>query len=126
MDQTGSQANPKKLFIGNLPWSATQQQLEELFAPHGEIVDVKLIIDRVSGRSKGIAFVEYTTEDAAQKAIEAMNGYELDGRALIVNVARPQAPREFGGPRRDFGGGGDRRGGFSRGGGGGGRFGRRD
>lgn len=120
MDQTGSQANPKKLFIGNLPWSATQEQISELFAPHGEVVDVKLIVDRATGRSKGIAFVEYATEEEAQKAIEAMHGFEMDGRALTVNVARPQAPR------RDFGGGGDRgghRGGFNRGGGG---YGRRD
>lgn len=116
MDQNGSQPNPRKLFVGNLPYSATQEQIEDLFTPHGEIREVKLIIDRATGRSKGIAFVEYVNEDDAQKAIEAVHGTELDGRALIVNVARPQAPREFG-PRRDFGGGG--RGGYNRGGGGG-------
>ncbi len=115
MDQTGSQPNPRKLFVGNLPYSATEQQLEELFAPHGEIREIKLIIDRVTGRSKGIAFVEFVNEEDAQKAIEAVNGVELDGRALVVNVARPPAPRQFGGgDRGGFGGG-------SRGGFGGGR-----
>jgi RNA recognition motif-containing protein len=120
MDNHVPQSNPKKLFVGNLPYSTTEDVLTELFSPFGEIVELRVIFDRATGRSKGIAFVEYATEDQANKAIDAMSGYELDGRALIVNVARPQVPRE----KRDFGGGygggyggGDRRGG--RGGGGG-------
>lgn len=117
------QENPNKLFVGNLPFSVSEDQLTELFAQYGELTNVKLIIDRMTGRSRGIAFVEFASQDQAQAAMEALNGFELDGRALVVNVARPQAPREnrggFGGPRgggdrRDFRGG-DRRGGYDRG-----------
>ncbi|MEX0895405.1 MAG: RNA-binding protein [Patescibacteria group bacterium] len=128
---TDPQVNPNKLFVGNLPYSVTEDQLRDIFSEHGEIVDLKLIIDRMSGRSKGIAFVEYASKEMADAAIEAVNGMELEGRALIVNVARPFQPRERtgGGDRGGFGGGdrggyrgGDRR--DNRGGGGG--FGRRD
>lgn len=127
---TDSQVNPNKLFVGNLPYSVTEDQLREIFAEYGEIVDLKLIIDRMSGRSKGIAFVEYASKEMADAAIEAVNGMEVDGRALIVNVARPFQPRErsegggggFGGGNRGGFRGGDRR--DNRGGGGG--FGRRD
>jgi cold-inducible RNA-binding protein len=116
MNNSDAQANPRKLFVGNLPYSATEDQLNDLFAPHGEIVEIKLIIDRMSGRSKGIAFVEYVNEADAQKAIDAVNGTELEGRALIVNVARPFQPRErtggFGGGNRGGFGGGQRSGGY--------------
>lgn len=125
---TDSQVNPNKLFVGNLPYSVTEEQLREIFAEHGEIVDLKLIIDRMSGRSKGIAFVEYSAKEMADKAIEAVHGMDLDGRSLIVNVARPFQPRErtggFGGGNRGGNGGGYRGGDFnndSRGG-----YGRRD
>ena len=114
MDNQDSQANPKKLFIGNLPYTTTQDQLTEMFSPHGEIVELNLISDRFSGRSKGIAFVEYTTEEAAQAAIEALHESEIDGRKIIVNVARPKQPREnrsFDGDRRGGGGFGNRGGG---------------
>jgi cold-inducible RNA-binding protein len=112
--------NPRKLFVGNLPYSVSEDELRELFAQYGSIVDLKLIIDKMSGRSKGIAFVEYATEEEAQAAMEATNGMELDGRAMIVNVARPFVPRDQngGGDRGGFRGGfrgGDRggdRGGF--------------
>lgn len=121
------QINPRKLFVGNLPYSVTEEQLTEMFAQYGELVEVKLVINKFDGRSRGIAFVEFATEEEANAAIEATNGMEIDGRALVVNVARPQAPRENR-PRRDFGGGGynDRRsgggyGGDRRGGGGYGR-----
>lgn len=113
MNDQSSQVNPKKLFVGNLPFSTTQQEIEELFAQHGELVEVKLITDRMSGRSKGIAFVEFATEEEAAAAMEALNNFEMNGRNIFVSVARPFVPREqksFGGG--DFGGG--RRGGFDR------------
>lgn len=110
-DQT-QQVNPKKLFVGNLPYAVGEEDLRQLFSDHGEIVDLRLILDRATGRSKGIAFVEFNTEEEAQKAIDALNGHEIDGRALVVNVARPREERpRTGGFNR---GGGDRR--FSRGG----------
>lgn len=126
--QGQQQADPKKLFVGNLPFSTTEAELQDLFAQYGNIVSVKLITDRMTGRSKGIAFVEYSTEEEATAAIEALNNFELNGRAIVVNVARPQVPRErrsFGGDRGGFGGGS--RGGFGggRGGFGGGRGGDR-
>lgn len=126
---TDPQVNPNKLFVGNLPYSVTEDQLRDIFSEHGEIVDLKLIIDRMSGRSKGIAFVEYASKEMADAAIEAVNGMELEGRALIVNVARPFQPRErTGGDRGGFGGGdrGGYRGGDRRDNRGGGGFGRRD
>ncbi len=115
------QVNPRKLFVGNLPYGVTEDQLNDLFGQYGELQEVKLIIDRMTGRSKGIAFVEFVNEADAATAMEATNGTEVDGRAIIVNVARPFAPRE----RTGGFGGGDRRGGFGggndrRGGGGGG------
>ncbi len=104
--------NPKKLYVGNLPYSVSEDQLRDLFSQFGEIVDLKLITDRMSGRSRGIAFVEYASEEDAGKAIEATNNTELDGRSIVVNVARPPKPRTQGG----FGGGdrGGNRGGYSR------------
>jgi cold-inducible RNA-binding protein len=117
MNTSDAQVNPNKLFVGNLPYSVNEQQLEELFAEYGELKEVKVIIDRMSGRSKGIAFVEYNNEADAQAAIEALNGKEIDGRALAVNVARPFQPRER------TGGYNDRRGGGSSGGYGGGGYG---
>jgi cold-inducible RNA-binding protein len=108
--------NPKKLFVGNLPYSTTEDQLNELFSQYGQLTEVKLITDRMTGRSRGIAFVEFANEEEAAAAVEAVNGYELDGRALMVNIARPQAPRE----NRGFGGGGRSGGGRGFGGGGGG------
>lgn len=115
----------KKLYVGNLPYSATEATLRELFAPLGEVTSVSIITDRDSGRSKGFGFVEMATEAAAQQAIAQINGKSLDDRSITVAEARPQADRGgFGG-----GGGGGGRGGFGggRGGrpGGGGRGGRR-
>ena len=112
-DAGAGAVNPKKLFVGNLPYSTTEDQLNELFSQYGQLTEVKLITDRMTGRSRGIAFVEFANEEEAAAAVEAVNGYEMDGRALMVNVARPQAPRE----NRSFGGGGGR----GYGGGGGGR-----
>ena len=114
MDST--QVNNKKIYVGNLPFSATQQDLENLVAEYGETVSVQLIIDRMSGRSKGFGFVEFTTEEAASAAVEGLNGHEIDGRPLMVKIARPQEPRD----NRGGGFGGGSRGGFggNRGGGG--------
>ena len=116
----------KKLYVGNLPYSATEASLRELFAPLGEVTSVSIITDRDSGRSKGFGFVEMATDAAAQQAISQLSGKSLDDRAITVAEARPQADRggsrgSFGGSRGGFGGS---RGGFG-GGRGGGRGGRR-
>ena len=119
----------KKLYVGNLPYSATEASLRELFAPLGEVTSVSIITDRDSGRSKGFGFVEMATEAAAQQAIAQINGKNLDERAITVAEARPQTERGgFGGGGGGYGGG--NRGGFGGGGrggrpGGGGRGGRR-
>lgn len=82
----------KKLFVGNLAYSTTQQTLQDLFAEFGEIEEAVVVMDRFSGRSRGFGFVTMIDDAAADKAIEALNEKEVDGRAIIVNVARP--PRE--------------------------------
>jgi RNA recognition motif-containing protein len=107
--------NNKKLFVGNLPFSATEDQLRDLFGAYGEITNLSIIVDRMTHRSKGFGFVEFSSEAEAQSAIEGTNGKDIGGRAIVVNVARPPAPREDRGPRRDFGGG---RGGYGGGRGG--------
>lgn len=108
----------KKLFIGSLAYSVTQAQLEELFAQAGKVESAAIIIDRETGRSKGFGFVEMSTDAEATEAITKFNNYNLDGRAMVVNEARPQAPRPSfgGGGDRGFGGGssGGRSGGFGR------------
>ncbi len=123
----------KKLYVGNLPYSATDQVLMDTFSQCGTVESAKIIIDRDSGRSKGFGFVEMSSDAEAQAAIEKFNGADYDGRALTVNEARPMAPREGGGGGRGFGGGGGG-GGFGGGGrggrggdraGGGGGYGRR-
>lgn len=101
----------KRLYVGSLPYSTNDQQLMELFAQAGQVQEVKIIIDRFSGRSKGFGFVEMVTEEEAQKAIEMFNGYSLDGRTLVVNEARQEERTN----RSDGDRGGNR--GFSRGGG---------
>jgi len=89
----------KKLFIGNLNYDTTSDGLRDAFAQFGNITDATVIIDRMSGRSKGFGFVEFEDDSAADAAISSMNGSELEGRELIVNEARPMEPRA---PRRDF------------------------
>src|SRR5208282_3331041 len=105
-----------KLFVGNLSFNTTENDLQEAFAAHGTVVEANLMMDRMSGRSRGFAFVTMSTPEEAQKAIAAMNGATLGERQLTVNIARPKEERPRGdrGPRRDFRGGGG-------GGGGGGR-----
>jgi cold-inducible RNA-binding protein len=109
-----------KLYVGNLSYSTMEQSLREAFSPYGEIVSATLVVDRMSGQSRGFGFVEFATDAEAQRAIDAMSGAELDGRTLNVSVARP---REGGRGPGGGGGGGERRGGG--GGGGGGRGGDR-
>ncbi|MBK7889398.1 MAG: RNA-binding protein [Bdellovibrionales bacterium] len=121
----------KKLYVGNLPYSATDQILIDTFAECGTVESAKVITDRETGRSKGFAFVEMSTDEEAAKAITRFNGADWSGRAMTVSEARPMAPREGGGGggRGGFGGGGGggRGGGFGggRGGGGGDRGGSR-
>jgi len=83
----------KKLFIGNIPYTATEDQMGDLFSEVGTVASVAIIKDRDSGRSKGFGFVEYEEDSEADKAIEKFNGHEMDGRSLIVNEARPPRPR---------------------------------
>ena len=101
----------KRIFVGNLPFSATDDQLRGLFSAHGEVTSVNIITDKFTNRSRGFAFVEMSDDAAAAAAIAALNQYQLDGRALTVIEARE---RTEGGPRGGFGGpgrGGPRRGG---------------
>jgi cold-inducible RNA-binding protein len=107
----------KKLFVGNIPHSTTEADLRSLFEPHGAIAQVSIVTERDTGRSRGFAFVEMTDSAEAEKAIAALNGKELGGRALNINEARPKTDR--GGDRGGFRGG--RPGGGGRSGGGGGR-----
>jgi len=95
-----------KLYVGSLPYSTTEQQLTELFSQHGTVQSAKVIMDRFTGQSRGFAFVEIATSEEAQKAIAALHGTELGGRTLVVNEARPQEKRSFGGG--GGAGGGDR------------------
>lgn len=112
-----------KLYVGNLPFASTAQDLEALFGQVGTVSVVEIIFDKFTGRSRGFAFVTMANGEEAQKAVEKFHGYELEGRALAVNIARPReerAPRSFGGEGGGGGGGGYRGGGGGRGGRGGG------
>ncbi len=117
------EVNNKKLFVGNLPFSTTEEDLREMFSQFGELVNVSLLTDKFSGRSKGFGFVEYTTEEAALAAVEALHGSDLSGRDMVVNIAKPRVPRDDRGgfkPRRfDNNNRGGDRGGYNRGGNGG-------
>ena len=105
-----------RIFVGNLPFSTTDNDLREAFSAHGEVQSASVVIDRMTGRSRGFGFVEMP-DDAARNAINALNGQNFAGRTIQVNEARPREERGgFGGG----GGGGGRRGGFGGGGGGGG------
>ena len=109
-----------KLYVGNLPYSATEEELKSLFGQAGTVTSVAIIKDRETGRSKGFAFVEMSSSDEAQKAISMLTGHMLGGRALRVSIARPKEERGGGG--RSFG---NRGGGYGRGCGGGGNRGDR-
>ena len=110
-----------KLYVGNLPFASTAQDLEALFGQVGTVNVVEIIFDKFTGRSRGFAFVTMGNGDEAQKGVEKFHGHEMDGRALAVNIARPREERA---PRSGGFGGGDRGGRGGRGGGGGYRGGR--
>src|SRR5437870_10375388 len=96
-----------KLFVGNLSFNTTENDLHDAFAAHGTVVEANLMMDRMSGKPRGFGFVTMSTSEEAQKAIDALNGASLDGRSLTVNIARPREERPAGGGgggRRDFGG----------------------
>jgi RNA recognition motif-containing protein len=101
----------KKLYVGNLTYSVTDSTLQQMFEPHGTVQSAQVIMDRDTGRSKGFGFVEMSTEQQAQAAIAALNGKEVEGRALTVNEARPKTEGGGGGRggRGGYGGGGGRR-----------------
>ncbi|SFU29591.1 RNA recognition motif. (a.k.a. RRM, RBD, or RNP domain) [Pustulibacterium marinum] len=104
------------IFVGSLPYSIVEADLEEAFADYGDVTSVKIIMDRESGRSKGFGFVEMPNDDEAKKAIEELNGAEVEGRTIVVNESKPKPQ----GDRRNYNnnrGGGNRNGG-NRGGGG--------
>ena len=107
--QPSQDVNNSKVYVGNLPYSVTEDKLRELCGEFGEITYAKVITDQRSGRSKGFGFVEFASEEAAQAAIQALHGSNLEDRELVVNIARPQVPRtdRFYGNRG--GGYGDRR-----------------
>ena len=114
----------RRLYVGNLPYKATDEELTSLFSTVGDVASARVMRDMATGRARGFGFVEMTTDEAAQKAIEKLHQHQMDGRAIVVNEAQPKPAggRSFGG---GGGGGGFNRGGrgddFSGGGGGGGR-----
>ncbi len=97
-----------KLYVGNLPFEISEQDLESSFSAHGEVVSARIITDKFTGRSRGFGFVEMTDDSSANDAIEKLNGTNLGGREIVVNEARPQEKRGGGGG----GGGGHRRGAY--------------
>ncbi len=98
-----------KLFVGNLSFNVTENDLQDAFAAHGTVVETNLMMDRTTGRPRGFGFITMSTAEEAQKAIDGLNGKALDGRNLTVNVAKPREERTGGGGgggRREYGGGG--------------------
>src|SRR5882757_4560608 len=96
-----------KLFVGNLSFNTTENDLQDMFAAHGNVTETNLMMDRTTGRPRGFGFVTMGTDEEAQTAMGALNGQSVDGRALTVNVARPREERSGGGGgggRREFGG----------------------
>ena len=91
----------KRLFVGNLPYSTTSAQLEEIFSKVGKVSSLNLITDRYSGQSKGFAFVEMSSDEESNEAIKKLNNFEIDGRKIVVNEARPQEDRSRQNQNRD-------------------------
>ena len=116
-----------KIYVGNLSFNSSEQDLQDMFSEFGTVQSVKIIEDRETGRSRGFAFVEMSSNEEAQSAIAGLNGREIDGRALTINEAKPQEERGGGGGGRGgrggYGGGGGRGGGGGNRGGGGGGYG---
>ena len=104
----------KRIYVGNLSYGMTDSDLEQLFADHGTVRSAQVIMDRDTGRPKGFGFVEMSNDQEAQAAIDALNGAQVGGRSLTVNVAKPREDRGGGGGRGGYGGGG--RGGYGGGG----------
>jgi len=98
-----------KLYVGGLPYSVTEGKLQEVFSAHGTVESANVISDKMTGQSRGFGFVEMSSGAEAQKAIEALNGTQLDGRTLTVNEAKPMARRDGGGGGRGNSGGGRNR-----------------
>jgi|SRR3989344_6001728 len=100
----------QRLYVGSLPYTTTEDSLRDLFKEAGTVTSASVVTDKMTGRSRGFAFVEMSSDEEAQKAIEMFNGKDYDGRRLVVNEAQPMNSRPrtggFGGPRRDFRGGG--------------------
>jgi RNA recognition motif-containing protein len=97
-----------KLFVGNLSFNVTENDLQDAFAAHGTVIETNLMMDRTTGRPRGFGFITMSTPEEAQKAIDGLNGKALDGRNLTVNIAKPREERTGGGGggRREYGGGG--------------------
>jgi len=95
-----------KLFVGNLSFNTTENDLNDAFAAHGTVVEANLMMDRVTGRARGFAFITMSNDEEAQKAIEALHGKQMDGRELTVNIAKPREANSGGANRRPFSGGG--------------------
>src|SRR5579863_8174270 len=108
--RTSQNMSNNKLFVGNLSFSTTENDLQDTFAAHGTVLEANLMTDRMSGKPRGFGFVTMSTPEEAQKAIEALNGKSVGGRPLTVNIARPREERPSGGGsgggRREYGGGG--------------------
>jgi cold-inducible RNA-binding protein len=110
----------KKLYVGNLPFSLGDAELSNLFAPAGKVESARVVLDPATGRKRGFGFVEMSTPEEAQAAVDMFNSSEVEGRQIVVDIARERAPREGGGGGGGFRGGGGR--GGPRGGGGGGGY----
>ena len=97
-----------KLFVGNLSFNVTENDLQDAFAAHGTVLETNLMMDRTTGRPRGFGFITMSTAEEAQKAIDGLNGKAMDGRNLTVNIAKPreERPAGGGGGRREYGGGG--------------------
>jgi cold-inducible RNA-binding protein len=96
------------IYVGNLLFDVTEDELKELFAPFGQVTEVRLIMDKFTGKSKGFGFIEMPSKEEAEKAIAALNGKDINGRAMTVNEAKPKTDRGGRGGRGGFGGGGGR------------------
>ena len=103
-----------KIYVGNLPWRATDAQLSQLFGQHGEVTDAKIVMDRETGRSRGFGFVDMPNDDQAQQAIDQLNGTDFGGKNLSVSVARPREERPAFNRNRFGGNGGNGGGGYNK------------